>query len=146
MSLEVSDTLQVDSASVNQPLNEVRFGNWGRHEYLNNDYILELRRYLDKVAVGEEKSESLAPYTDLIRGKFVIIESQPAMLGGLMLTYLFVDRPNLSFTTQVYSYVGDDNSISGYEVRSTLVEENDYGVTVDEVKAAVQADPDLNFF
>ena len=66
-----------DVADNGKSLNDIRFANFTEKDWLDNEYIRELRKYIDSFLKGNVKNEALEPYRGDIKGKFVIANLQP---------------------------------------------------------------------
>jgi hypothetical protein len=112
-----------DTAAVKEPhkksLNDIRFDGWTEKEWLDNEYIRTLRRYLDDYSQGKIEDGALEPYRELTKSKFVVGQIEPFLLGGVFIYVMFVDEPEKVFAVTVYSEVNSKTEeILNYEVRS----------------------------
>ena len=117
------DTVMVDTAVVaeapKKSLNDIRFDGWTEKEWLDNEYIRTLRNYLDDYSQGKIKNEELEPYRHLTKGKFVVGQIEPFILGGVFMYIMFVDEPEKVFIVTVYSEVDSEaEKVLSHEVRS----------------------------
>lgn len=117
------DTVMADTAEVEEApkksLNDIRFDGWTEKEWLDNEYIRTLRRYLDDYSQGKIEDEELEPYRHLTKGKFVVGQIEPFLLGGVFMYVMFVDEPEKVFIVTVYSEVNSETEeVLSYEVRS----------------------------
>lgn len=113
----ISET-SINDTTPKKNLNDIRFGNWTEEDWCDNEYLLELRSYLDKIYIGEAHDENLQEYKSLIHSKFVVYKVEPYLLGGLYVQIVFLDAPDKIFEGHVYSYVDEDKEmVLGYEVR-----------------------------
>ena len=99
-------------------LNEIRFRGWTDEDWLDNDYLRELRSHLDAYVRGEVYAPALAEYEDVIDSKFVVASIEPAIMGGVYVLVVFLDDPAKVFHSHIYSYVDEDEEVvTGYKVR-----------------------------
>ena len=102
-----------------KPLNEIRFGDWSDEDWLDNDYFRHLRKHIDKWLAGEVECADLEKHRGAIGdSRFVVINADPFILGGMFVNFAFVEVPNLLFQVNVYSDVDEDKAVvTGYSVR-----------------------------
>lgn len=138
--------LNDSTANINIPksLNDIRFGSWTKKDWYDNDYFRALRKYIDACYNGEIKNEHLEPYKSVLKGKFVIGNVEPYMLGGLFITIIFIDAPDKLFDASVYSYVEEESEeITGYEVRGLRIrEDEESGLSKNEILAIIKEHPE----
>lgn len=119
-----------DSISNAKSLNDIRFSNFKDKDWIDNDYIRALREHIDAYKRGKVKDDELDKYNDDIQGKFVIGHTEPFLLGGLFIEFMFVDKPEKIFSAWVYSEVDEQKeSVTGYSVRSIQLEDQSSGFT-----------------
>ena len=131
--LEVLDTtLQTtDTISTGKSLNDIRFDGWEDSNWLDNEYIRTLRKYLDDYNDGIVSNPALDPYKEHIKGQFIIYEINPFILGGAYIRNVFFDMPDRIFSSWIYSEVNKDKEIVGnYELRFISIDEE----TTDMIK------------
>lgn len=131
--LEVLDTtLQTtDTISTGKSLNDIRFDGWEDSNWLDNEYIRTLRKYLDDYNDGIVSNPALDPYKEHIKGQFIIYEINPFILGGAYIRIVFFDMPDRIFSSWIYSEVNKDKEIVGnYELRFISIDEE----TTDMIK------------
>ena len=118
-SSETSDTLpNQEEVTQSKSLNDIRFDGWESEDWLDNDYIRALREYLDDYSKGKIINQELDPYKKHIKGKFIIADIEPYMLGGAFIRIIFLDLPSRIFESWVYSGVNEEKEeVAGYEVR-----------------------------
>ena len=58
--------------SAQENLNDIRFEGWTTAEWLNNDYIRELRRYIDACSEGEVDDQTLLAHKEVLKSKFIV--------------------------------------------------------------------------
>lgn len=125
-------------------LNEIRFANWTDDDWLDNDYIRELRNYIDACYNGEVDDPELEVFHDLLPSKFVIGLIEPAIYGGVFIHFMFVDMPCYIFYTQVYSYVDEDTKeVTSYEVRPVMLDDAEWDMTRDEMLEFLEEHPEV---
>ena len=101
----VDTTLQTtDTISSGKTLNDIRFKDWDRNDWLDNEYIRTLRKYLDDYNSGKVCNANLDPYKEQIKGQFVIYDITPYLLGGAFIRITFLDMPNRVFSSWIYIY------------------------------------------
>lgn len=128
-------------------LNDIRFANFEEKDWLDNDYIRCLRKYLDDYLSGKIENENLEPYKENIKGKFVIGDIEPSLLGGLLIRIIFVDSPNNMFSAWVYSEVDEDREVvTGYSVRSINLEDDNSGITKSQILELNKEHPELKLW
>lgn len=122
---DIDTTLQTtDTISSGKTLNDIRFKDWDRSDWLDNEYIRTLRKYLDDYNKGTVSNTNLDPYKEHIKGQFVIYDIKPYLLGGAFIRITFLDMPNRVFSSWIYSEVNEDKEIvENYEFRSISIEE-----------------------
>ena len=144
---EVTDSQEVSDELYGKSLNDIRFSDWEDGEWLDNDYIREVRRYLDDFNRGVIEDEKMEPYRDLVKGKFVIGSSEPFLLGGLFLKITFLDAPDKIFDTWVYSDVNEDTgAITGYHCYGLHLAEENTEFTKEMILEIMQEHPELKLW
>ena len=133
----VTDSLIADTAVYKgggKSLNDIRFADFDENDWLDNEYIRCLRRYIDDYNNGKILDENLDEYKDKLKGRFIIARCEPALLGGLSLQISFIDNPDDIFFAWIYSVVDEEQEkILGYEVRYFSIDEEKSGFTKDEI-------------
>jgi hypothetical protein len=145
----MSDTIRnvQDTISGGKSLNDIRFEGWDRHDWMDNDYIRTLREYLDEYNSGKVDDPDLEPYKDMIKGKFVIYDINPYLLGGAFIRVTFIDSPDRVFDCWVYSNVDEENEVvESYELRSITIEDENTGMTKEEILNIVKMDPEIKLW
>lgn len=133
----------VGDADNKRTLNEIRFENWIEKDWYDNDYFRALRNYLDAVSRGEVECGELAIYNSVLNGKFVVARSSPFMGGGLFVSFIFLDKPDVIFWAWVYSFVDESSeTVCGYEVRRVWVKEKNVGMTKEEILSIIREHPE----
>ena len=99
-------------------LNAIRFRDWSDEQWYDNEYIREVRRYVDAVAREQIKDEVLEPYRDIIDSKFCVGEVECSLWGGADIFIMFLDDTSKVFSVHVYSSVDEQTEeVFDYEVR-----------------------------
>ena len=125
-----SNLAENDSIPEGASLNDIRFANFTDKDWIDNDYIRALRKHIDAYKRGNVKDGDLDEYKDDIQGKFVIGHTEPFLLGGLYIEFIFVDRPENVFSVWVYSSVNEQTEkIVDYSVRGIKLEDKRSGFT-----------------
>lgn len=128
-----------DTIGTRKTLNEIRFNGWERSEWLDNEYIRTLRKYLDDYNSGKVCNAKLDPYKEQIKGQFVIYDITPYILGGAYIRITFLDMPNRVFSSWVYSNVDEKKEIvESYEFRSVSIEEETTDMTKEDILQAIK--------
>lgn len=122
-------------------LNDIRFKNFTDKDWIDNGYIRAYRKHLDDYLAGKIEDESLDPYKEKIRGKFVIGDSQPFILGGLFLSVVFFDNPEYILSVWIYSDVVD-GVVTDYSVRSTKLVDDNSEFTKDAILKFLKEHPE----
>lgn len=142
-----STSLVADSVGTSEALNDIRFRGWTRKEWLDNEYIRTLRKYIDDYNEGKVSDVNLDPYREKIRCKFVVYDIEAYMLGGVLLRVLFFDLPDTVFSAWIYSYVDEEaKKVKGYNMRSIMVEEGKADCTQEDMLQAVEEVPELKLW
>ncbi len=112
------ETLPDSTSNVSKGLNDIRFGNWTEKDWFDNDYFRALRKYIDACYKREAENKDLEPYKSILKGKFVIMQAEPHIAGGMSVDIAFLDMSNKIFHVWIYSEVNiNDEKICGYAVR-----------------------------
>lgn len=128
-----------DTIGTRKTLNEIRFNGWERSDWLDNEYIRTLRKYLDDYNSGKVCNAKLDPYKEQIKGQFVIYDITPYILGGAYIRITFLDIPNRVFSSWVYSNVDEKKEIvESYEFRSISIEEETTDMTKEDILQAIK--------
>ncbi len=128
-----------DSFKRNKSLNDIRFDSWERSDWLDNEYIRTLRRYLDDYNKGVVSNPDLDPYKEQIKGQFVIYDITPYLLGGAFIRITFLDMPDRVFCSWIYSEVDEDKeTVESYEFRFISIEEETTDMTKDDILQAIK--------
>ena len=133
-------TLQTtDTISTGKSLNDIRFDGWEDSNWLDNEYIRTLRKYLDDYNDGIVSNPALDPYKEHIKGQFIIYEINPFILGGAYIRIVFFDMPDRIFSSWIYSEVNKDKEIVGnYELRFISIDEETTDMTKWDILQAIK--------
>ena len=144
----LSEAEETENAGTSEPLNDIRFGGFQEKDWLDNEYMRTLRRYLDDVHGGKKRDEVLEPYKQELGGKFVVWNVEPFLAGGLLIHYIFVDWPEKMLISSVYSFVDEDTkTVTGYTVRSVMIdEETGTELTKEEILNIIAEHPELKLW
>ena len=136
--------LQDSTNNITGGLNAIRFRNWNQKDWRDNDYFRALRKYIDACYKGEIENQDLEPYKSALKGKFVIGNAEPFIMGGMFISIVFLDMPNKIFDTRVYSEVDEElEKITKYEVRGIHVrQDEESGWTKEEILAIIKEHPE----
>ena len=136
----IDTTIQAeDTIGTRKTLNDIRFDGWERSDWLDNEYIRTLRRYLDDYNNGKVSNANLGPYKEQVKGKFVVYDITPYLLGGVLIRITFLDMPDRVFSSWIYSNVDEQKEIvESYEFRSISIEEETTGMTKEDILQAVK--------
>lgn len=141
------DSVCEDGDTLGKSLNEIRFADFKDEDWLENEYIRTLRRCLDAYGRGEVEYDGLAPYRDIVKGRFVVADVKEFIGGGLFIHFIFVDHPEYMFVTNVYSTVDTETrKVVRYSVKHFEVEENPYETTTEEILEIIKAHPELKLW
>ena len=129
--------------SAQENLNDIRFKDWTEKEWLDNDYIRELRRYIDACSEREIEDQTLLAHKDILKSKFIVGHIEPATYGGVFIYFTFLDAPRKVFYTQVYSYINPDTKkIDDYGVRGVFLNEEEIDYTREALLYIVENYPE----
>ena len=127
-----------DTISSGKTLNDIRFKDWDRSDWLDNEYIRTLRKYLDNYNNGIVSNPALDPYREQIKGQFVVYDINPYLLGGALIRITFLDMPDRVFSGWIYSNVDEKKEIvESYEFRSISIEEETTDMTKEDILQAI---------
>lgn len=132
----VDDTVSSDTAEArpSESLNDIRFAGWGKEQWIDNEYIRTLRKYIDAYNNGEITDTDLDEYKDCIKGKFILGDIQPYISGGVIIYIIFCDHPEKMFYSKVYSSVNvQTREVYGYECRGLRLETDESGCTKEDI-------------
>lgn len=147
---ECSDTASEEAEQeASRSLNDIRFAGWSDEDWLDNDYIRELRSYIDaycRGAIYDDQSASLQDYKSLMKSRFVIYDITPFLYGGVWMLIGFLDNPKPIFEAWVYSEVDAADRVVGYEVRGLSLSEQETDFTKEHILRTVQEHPELKLW
>lgn len=145
---EWEEQAEDDSVSGLICLNDIRFANFKTSkDWVDNEYIRTLRRYLDDYTAGKVEDADLEPYKEVIKSKFVIYHTEPYIGGGLFIQVIFLDMPDKIFSCSVYSSVDQDTkTVMGYDFRGFHQNTEESGLTKEEILQGVKETPDLKLW
>ena len=151
INLEIADDTDLEEEeeedSLLESLNDIRFADFQDEDWLDNDYIRTLRQYVDEFNQGKIEDETLKPYRNATKGKFVIGSVEPALLGGLFIMFTFIDQPDDIFSVWVYSDVDETTKqVTNYSVEGIKHEDMKSGMTKEEILQIVKERPDVKLF
>lgn len=142
-SIEVCDTIQANNTA-KKSLNDIRFAGWTEKEWLDNEYIRTLRLYLNEFSKGRIENEMLEPYRKLTKGKFVVGQIEPFLLGGVFIYIMFIEEPEKVFAVTVYSEVDSETAEVGkHEVRSITYQTEVPGIPKELLQQMMQEHPEM---
>lgn len=123
-------------------LNEIRFKDWSDEQWLDNDYIRELRSYIDACARGEINDETLEAHKELLDSKFCVGSIDSAILGGAFIGFVFLDEPSKIFYAHVYGDVDEElEEVVGYEVRYVVLSDRTFSLNKEEILQLIKEHP-----
>ena len=126
-----------------ETLNDIRFEGWTKKEWADNEYIREVRRYIDEYNKGEIENPDLDEYKNYMQGKFIIADIKPCIVGGAFIYFSFYDYPDKVFAAMVYSDVDEKTRVvSNYECRSLAYEDLDLKITQEEIRQFLKECPE----
>ncbi|MBR3827109.1 MAG: hypothetical protein IKJ38_05300 [Alistipes sp.] len=129
--------------SAQENLNDIRFKDWTEKEWLDNDYIRELRRYIDSCSMGKVADQTLLAHKEILDSKFIMGHIEPAIYGGVFIYFTFLDAPRKVFYAQVYSYVNPDTKeVDNYEVRGVFLNDEEMDYTREDLLFIVENYPE----
>ena len=136
----IDTAMQVeDTIGTRKTLNDIRFNGWERSDWLDNEYIRTLRKYLDDYNNGKISNSNLDPYKEQIKGQFVVYDINSYLLGGALIRITFLDMPDRVFSSWIYSNVDEERRIvESYECRSIRIEEETTGMTKEDILQAIK--------
>lgn len=136
----IDTAMQVaDTIGTRKTLNEIRFDGWERSDWLDNEYIRTLRKYLDDYNNGIVSNPALDPYKEQIKGQFVVYDINPYLLGGALIRITFLDMPDRVFSSWIYSNVDEKKEmVESYEFRSISIEEETTDMTKEDILQAIK--------
>ena len=136
----IDTAIQVaDTIGTRKTLNDIRFDGWERSDWLDNEYIRTLRKYLDDYNSGKVSNTNLDPYKEQIKGQFVVYDINSYLLGGALIRITFLDMPDRVFSSWIYSNVDEKKeTVESYEFRSISIEEERTDMTKEDILQAIK--------
>ena len=126
-----------------ETLNDIRFAGWTKKEWADNEYIREVRRYINAYNKGEIENSALDAHKGYMQGKFIIADISPCLWGGAFIYFSFYDYPDKVFAAMVYSDVDEKTRVvSNYECRSLTYEDLDLNITQEEIRQFLKECPE----
>ena len=143
----IDTTIQAeDTIGTRKTLNDIRFDGWERKDWLDNEYIRTLRKYLDDYNSGKVSNTNLDPYKEQIKGQFVVYDINSYLLGGALIRITFLDLPDRVFSSWIYSNVDEKKEkVESYEFRSISIEEEKTDMTKEDILQAIKEMDGLNY-
>ena len=149
-SVTFADTLLDDTAEYiggGKSINDIRFANFKDSDWLDNEYIRCLRRYLDDYNSGKIQNESLDSYKEKVKGRFIVGWVSSCIVGGLSIQIVFIDYPEDVFAAWVYSSVDEEKEVVlDYEVRSVSYDEEKSRLTKLNIPQIIKENPDIKIW
>ena len=147
MEAESDSLLYADEDAEDESLNDIRFTNFKDEDWLDNEYIRTLRRYIDDFNNKKIEDEELEPHRNQLKGKFVIGNVEPFMLGGLFIQITFIDHPENVFSAWVYSDVDPEKrTVSNYNVHHIRLEKEKLEFTREQILQEMEIHPELKLW
>ena len=126
-----------------ETLNDIRFDGWTKKEWADNEYIREVRKYIDAYLNGDVENPDLDAHKGYMQGKFIIADISPCLWGGAFIYFSFYDYPDKVFAAMVYSDVDEKTRVvSNYECRSLTYEDLDLNITQEEIRQFLKESPE----
>ena len=133
----------IEDTTSTETLNDIRFDGWTMKDWVDNEYIREVRRYIDAYNAGEITDPYLDEYREFIQGKFVIGDINPGLWGGAFMYIVFFNNPEKTFSVLVQSDVDvETRTISNYECYGLKMEDFDLGFTQEDIKQFLKECPE----
>lgn len=131
---DATDCESVEDTTYRETLNDIRFDGWTKKEWADNEYIREVRRYIDAYNRGEIDDYDLDECKNYIQGKFVIGDIKPGLWGGAFMYIVFFDYPDKTFSVVVYSDVDEETrTVSNYKCYGLKLEDFDLGYRQEDI-------------
>lgn len=124
--------------------NDIRFKDWTEKEWYDNDYYRTLRKYIDSYTQGKIENNNLTTYKSTLKSKFVIYNSEPFIGGGMFVSIIFLDNPNIIFDAWIYSQVDETTKkVSNYQVKGLRPRTDQYlEMTKEDIHAIIKEHPE----
>lgn len=128
-------------------LNQIRFENWTEDDWQDNDYYREIRKYITSFQRGTVRDGVLSMNKDALDSKFIVLQAQPFLGGGLWVSISFLDAPEKIFQVWVYGFVDEEKEeVWGYEVRTFRLLEEPSGFTKEDYLNLVTNHPEIKLW
>ena len=135
----IDTTIQAeDTIGTRKTLNDIRFDGWERNDWLDNEYIRTLRKYLDDYNSGKVSNTNLDPYKEQIKGQFVVYDINSYLLGGALIRITFLDMPDRVFSCWIYNVDEKKEKVESYEFRSISIEEEKTDMTKEDILQVIK--------
>lgn len=138
-----------EEAEPTRSLNDIRFAGWSDEDWLDNDYIRELRSYIDayyRGAIHDEQLNALQRYKSLMKSRFIIYDISPFLFGGVWVLIGFLENPKPVFEAWIYSEVNNANQVVSYEVRSFALSETITDFTKEHLLQSIKEHPEVKLW
>lgn len=134
----------INESDKTESLNDIRFGNWTEKDWLDNDYFRALRKYINDYLQGKVENNDLVSYRSILKSEFVIYNVEPFIAGGLFVSVLFLDDPNIIFDAWIYSDVDvTTRKVISYHVNGLNAREDEYSsITKEDVLTIIKEHPE----
>ena len=133
----------IEDTTSTETLNDIRFDGWTMKDWVDNEYIREVRRYIDAYNAGEITDPYLDEYRECIQGKFVIGDINPGLWGGAFMYIVFFNNPEKTFSVLVQSDVDvETRTISNYECYGLKMEDFDLGFSQEDIRQFLKECPE----
>ncbi len=143
---ELSSELQAELDKIlSGGLNKERFADWSEEDWLDNDYIRELRQYVDAYLKGSIKDEDLDSYKDIMQGKFSVLDIDSSPFGGVDIWIAFIENPTHVFSAWVYGDVKEDKGeqvVVEHQVRAVTVVDKEAKLTKEHILNVIKEHPE----
>ncbi len=138
----------VASEPVSESLNDIRFEKFKTNkDWVDNEYVRTLRLHLDECANGTVTYACFEDYPEFAKSRFVVWETNPFLMGGLLIEFCFLEDPNILFSAHVYSDVdAETRTMSHYHVVSIIKQEEETGLTKQEMMEIPMPHPEIKFW
>ena len=139
-----TSAIECVDTTTKKTLNDIRFAGWEYEDWLDNEYIRELRLYINDYLSGEIEDTELDEYREEIKGKFVIVNIVPFVMGGTQIYFSFMDYPSKVFTSWVYSSVDEENEVVlEYICKGISYVGEEPGYTKEEIRRIMSEHPEI---
>lgn len=135
-------------AEPSESLNDIRFEKFKTNQdWIENDYIRALRSHLDAFNANEVEIPVLNDFREIAKSQFVIMQTEPFLLGGLFIYFSFLEDPSIVFTVAVYSDVDEKTRIvSNYKVMEVIELEQRTSFTKERILELAKEHPDYKLW